>query len=105
MDTLRHCAEAIMLDEMKNDPDFIKEVIAMTRKIFEKDKKTVTPFHAEGMATAVLFTLFSDNISTILHRFNFPVIDFLILRDGIKKMLQEALIKELAEEGVNNVKH
>ena len=105
MEDIRHGAEEFILAELKSSPEFIPSVIACAKRVFAEEGKTVTPFHAEGMANAVLYTVFAEKICEIMQVFNFPVIDFLVLRDGIKKMLRGALVQEQLDGANTNVRH
>ena len=74
---------------------FLDNIMLSTKKILkEASNREPTIFDASKMADSVLFTLFGNNIELFMRAFNFPVVDFSALRNGIKTIIQKRLLAE-----------
>ena len=78
-----------------SDRKFLDSIVATSQRIMREDfKRELNVFDASHMADSVIAMLFEGQIMIFLREFDFPVVDFTALRNGIKEIIQNRLIED-----------
>lgn len=74
---------------------FLNTIIGSSRSLIrEKLQRDLNVFDSAMMADSVIAMLFEEKIMLFLRTFNFPVVDFSALREGIRLIIKKRLIEE-----------
>ena len=78
-----------------SDKGFLDRIISVSQRVLRKElKRDLNVFDAPRMSEAVMAMLLEGQIMLFLREFDFPVVDFYALREGIKQIIQNRLIEE-----------
>lgn len=88
---------------IESDPELISGLIKSTRIVLkETQNRELTIFDSDKIASALTATIVAERLPLAILILNFPVVDFKYLRDGIKDIIQRALIEEFRNAANSN---